>query len=68
MTDLIERHLLKLRARDHVSAEEERVIRGLVSHTIEVPADRTFVRGGQERTLTIQLGTRPETQATQNCR
>ena len=26
------------------------------------------VRGGQERTLTIQLGTRPETQATQNCR
>jgi len=48
MTDLIERHLLKLRARDHVSAEEERVIRGLVSHTIEVPADRTFVRAGQE--------------------
>ncbi|MBE2317308.1 trypsin-like peptidase domain-containing protein [Solirubrobacter sp. CPCC 204708] len=25
-------------------------------------------RGGQERTLTIQLGTRPETQATANCR
>ena len=25
-------------------------------------------RGGQERTLTIELGTRPETQATQNCR
>jgi S1-C subfamily serine protease len=25
-------------------------------------------RGGQERTLTIELGTRPETQATANCR
>ena len=25
-------------------------------------------RGGQERTLTVQLGTRPETQATPNCR
>jgi CRP-like cAMP-binding protein len=45
---MIERHLMKLRARDHVSAEEERVIRALVSHTVTVPADRTFVRAGQE--------------------
>jgi CRP-like cAMP-binding protein len=48
MTDLIERHLKKLRARDTISAEEERVVRGLISHTITVPADRTFVRAGQE--------------------
>jgi len=45
---MIERHLMKLRARDDISAEEERVIRGLVSHTVTVPADRTFVRAGEE--------------------
>jgi len=45
---MIERHLMKLRARDCISPEEEQVIRGLVSHTMEVPADRTFVRAGQE--------------------
>jgi len=45
---MIERHLMKLRARDDISAEEERVIRGLVSHMVTVPADRTFVRAGEE--------------------
>ena len=45
---MIERHLMKLRARDDISAEEESVIRGLVSHTVTVPADRTFVRAGEE--------------------
>lgn len=45
---MIERHLMKLRARDKVSAEEEKEIRALVSHTIQIPADRTFVRAGQE--------------------
>jgi CRP-like cAMP-binding protein len=48
MTDLIERHLKKLRARDTISAEEERAVRGLISHTVTIPADRTFVRAGQE--------------------
>jgi len=45
---MIERHLMKLRARDDISAEEEKEIRSLVSHTIQVPPDRTFIRHGQE--------------------
>ena len=48
MVDLIERHLTKLRARDSVSAEEEKEVRSLVSHTVRVPRDRTFIRAGQE--------------------
>jgi len=48
MSNLIERHLKKLRIRDTLSAEEEKEVRGLVSHTIQVPADRTFIRAGQE--------------------
>jgi CRP-like cAMP-binding protein len=45
---LIENHLLKLRARDNVSREEEQAIRGLVSNTVEVPADRIFIHAGRE--------------------
>jgi CRP-like cAMP-binding protein len=45
---MIEVHLRKLRARDDISAAEEREIRGLVSQVIEVPADRTFIRHGVE--------------------
>jgi CRP-like cAMP-binding protein len=45
---MIERHLMKLRARDTVSADEEKEIRSLVSHTINVPRDRTFIRAGQD--------------------
>lgn len=45
---MIEKHLLKLRARDDVSAEEEAAIRGLISHTVDVPADRIFIHAGQE--------------------
>jgi CRP-like cAMP-binding protein len=48
MSNLIERHLKKLRLRDTLSAEEEKEVRSLVSHTIQVPADRTFIRAGQE--------------------
>jgi CRP-like cAMP-binding protein len=48
MAELIERHLAKLRARDNVSAEEEKEVRSLVSHTVHVPPDRTFIRAGQE--------------------
>jgi CRP-like cAMP-binding protein len=48
MSNLIERHLKKLRIRDTLSAEEEKEVRSLVSHTIQVPADRTFIRAGQE--------------------
>jgi len=45
---MIERHLLKLRARDNISADEEQEIRSLVSHTIRVRSDQTFIRHGQE--------------------
>jgi CRP-like cAMP-binding protein len=43
---MIERHLMKLRARDNVSAEEEQVIRSLPSQIVEVPPDQTVIRHG----------------------
>ena len=45
---MIEKHLLKLRARDDVGPKEEEAIRGLISHTIDVPADQVFIRAGRE--------------------
>jgi CRP-like cAMP-binding protein len=48
MCALIEKHLLKLRARDDVGPQEEQAIRGLISHTVEIPADRIFIRAGRE--------------------
>jgi CRP-like cAMP-binding protein len=47
-TDVIDKHLLKLRARDEISAEEEQAVRRLIANVIELPADRTFIRAGQE--------------------
>src|SRR4051812_41828248 len=44
---MIEKHLLKLRARDEVSDEEERVLRALVSETREVAGKVTIIRPGQ---------------------
>jgi CRP-like cAMP-binding protein len=52
---LIEKHLLKLRARDDVSAEEEEAIRGLISHTVDAPADRIFIHAGQDLTESTLL-------------
>lgn len=43
---MIERHLMKLRARDEISAEEEQAIRDAVSEVKELPADKTFIRRG----------------------
>jgi CRP-like cAMP-binding protein len=40
---MIDVHLKKLRARDDIKPEEERVIRSLVGEVVEVPQDRTFV-------------------------
>lgn len=49
-------HLKKLRARNDISAEEERVIRAAVSEERELKADQTFVRAGEElRHSTILL-------------
>jgi CRP-like cAMP-binding protein len=44
---MIERHLMKLRARDEISAEEEQVIRSAVSEIRDYPADRTVIRRGE---------------------
>lgn len=45
---MIERHIAKLRARDAISAEEEQAIRGAISEYRDYPADRVFIRAGQE--------------------
>jgi CRP-like cAMP-binding protein len=44
---VIDAHLVKLRARDDISAEEEGAIRGAVSEIREHPADRTIIRAGE---------------------
>lgn len=45
---MIDAHLLKLRARHAIGAEEERGIRGLVAEIREVRADQLVVRAGDE--------------------
>lgn len=56
MAELIERHLTKLRLRDTLSAEEEKEVRSLISETIRLRPDQTFIRVGQElNTSTLLL-------------
>lgn len=53
---MIKVHLKKLRARDVISEEEERVIRSLPSQIIQIGADRTAIRQGdvvQQSTLLL---------------
>jgi CRP-like cAMP-binding protein len=45
---VIEKHLLKLLARDEIGAEEEQAIRALVSEVVEAPAHRLLTRAGQQ--------------------
>jgi len=45
---VIERHLLKLRARDDISAEEEQAIRDMVAEQHEHAADEVIVRAGEK--------------------
>lgn len=52
---MIEKHLLKLRARDVVTAEEERVLRDLVSEECDIPAKTTLIRAGQRLTTSTLL-------------
>lgn len=44
---MLDKHLMKLRARDDVSAEEEQAIRSAISVVCEYPADHTFIRPGE---------------------
>ena len=52
---MIEAHLLKLRARDEVSAEEERAIRGVIGEVRDVPADTTLIRAGDLLDVSVML-------------
>lgn len=52
---MIEAHLKKLRLRDSISAEEEQVIRGLIANVVEMPADKTLVRHGEELNQSMLL-------------
>ena len=52
---MIERHLMKLRARDTVSAEEEQAIRELVAEVRNVPADNTLIHAGQVLSHSVLL-------------
>jgi CRP-like cAMP-binding protein len=52
---MIEKHLLKLRARDVVTADEEEVLRALVSETRDVPAKKTIIRAHQRLTTSTLL-------------
>lgn len=52
---MIEAHLLKLRARDQVSREEEQAIRDLITEVRHVPADQTVIRAGDELSVSLLL-------------
>ena len=52
---MIELFLKKLRRRDDISAQEEQVVRGLVSHTVKFPADKVVVRAGDVLTESMIL-------------
>ena len=45
---MIEKHLMKLRARDDISAGEERALRDAIGEVIDYPADHTFITAGRE--------------------
>jgi CRP-like cAMP-binding protein len=52
---MIESHLLKLRARDHVSDEEEKAIRGLFTQVLDIAPDKTVVRAGEPLKVSLLL-------------
>lgn len=52
---MIAAHLKKLRARDAISAEEERAVHGLIASVIEVQQDKTLVRHGEELNQSMLL-------------
>jgi cAMP-binding proteins - catabolite gene activator and regulatory subunit of cAMP-dependent protein kinases len=52
---MIDKHMLKLRARDDISEPEERALRAAVSEYRDVPADMTIVREGQLLSVSLLL-------------
>ena len=49
----IDAYIRKLRARDEVSAEEERAVRGAFTEIRDVPAYRTVIRAGEELSVSL---------------
>lgn len=52
---MIERHLMKLRARADISAAEEEAIRECVGEPEDYPADTTLIRAGEELNVSLLL-------------
>jgi CRP-like cAMP-binding protein len=52
---VIEKHLLKLRARDTVSPEEEQAIRDAIAEVRSFPSDDVVVHGGQVLNFSVML-------------
>lgn len=52
---MIHTHILKLRARDDISAEEEEIIRDSIAEVVDFPADKTIIRAGQRLTSSTLL-------------
>ena len=52
---MIEKHLLKLRARDNVSPEEEQAIRDSIAEVRTFPSDEVVVRAGQVLDFSVML-------------
>ena len=52
---MIEKAILKLKIRDMLSAEEERVLRDTIARVEEVRSDQIVVRAGEELTVSILL-------------
>ena len=52
---MIEAFLLKLRARDVVSDEEQKAIESLFSEVREVPSDKTLIRAGDRLNISLLL-------------
>lgn len=52
---MIEKAILKLKARDTLSGAEEQVLRDAIARWEDVPADRIVVRAGEELTFSILL-------------
>lgn len=52
---MIERHLMKVRARNDIKAEEEAALRGLVAEVREFPSDARLVRAEEELDVSMLL-------------
>jgi CRP-like cAMP-binding protein len=52
---MIEKHLMKLRVRDAISAEEEAALRAAIGDVVQYAADQTFVTAGEDLTNSTLL-------------